>query len=87
MQMSTPRRWWSDRPAWTAWAAMAAMVGWIRSTRTWDRHAAALSFITDQVELVAGAVDQHHPGAAVGRVTLGGLVEHRPNDLLAWLGD
>ncbi len=39
------------------------------------------------VQLVAGAIDQHHPGATVGRVTLGGLVEDRPNDLLAWSGD
>jgi hypothetical protein len=52
-----------------------------------DGHAAAGRLGADQVQLVAGAVDQHHPGAAVGGVTLGGLVEDRLNDLLAWLGD
>ncbi len=36
---------------------------------------------------MAGPVDQDHPGATVGRVTLGGLVEDRCNDLLAVGGD
>src|SRR6266540_3252703 len=49
--------------------------------------AAAGGFGADEVELVAGAVDQHDPGAPVGRVTLGGLVEHGRDDLLAGGGD
>jgi len=49
--------------------------------------AAAGGFGADEVELVAGAVDQHDPGAPVGRVTLGGLVEHSRDDLLAGGGD
>src|SRR6266540_4234491 len=52
-----------------------------------DGHAAAGRFGADQVQLVAGAVDEHHPGAAVGRVAVGGLVEHRRDDLLAAGGD
>jgi hypothetical protein len=52
-----------------------------------DRHPAAGGFGTDQLKLVAGAVDQHDPGAAVGGVTLGGLVEDRRDDLLAGGGD
>src|SRR5262245_60691276 len=50
-------------------------------------HAAAGCFGADKVELVAGAVDQHDPGATVGRVTLGGLVEDCRDDLLAGGGD
>jgi hypothetical protein len=52
-----------------------------------DRHAAAPGFGADLIELVAGAVNQHDPGAAVGRVTLFGLVEHLGDDLLAGGGD
>src|SRR6266542_2533643 len=52
-----------------------------------DRHPAAGGFGLDQLELVAGAVDQHDPGATVGRVTLGGLVEDLGDHLLAGGGD
>jgi len=52
-----------------------------------DGHLAAGGFGADQVELVAGAVDQHDPGAAVGGVTLVGLVEHLADHLLAGGGD
>jgi hypothetical protein len=52
-----------------------------------DGHAAAGGFGSDQVQLVAGAVDQHHPGAAVGRIALFRLVERLGDDLLAALGD
>ncbi len=45
--------------------------------------AAAGGFGADQVELVAGAVGQHDPGAPVGGVALVGLVENTGNDLLA----
>ena len=52
-----------------------------------DAHAAAGRFGADLLELVAGAVDQHHPGAPVGRVALLRLVEDRLDDLLAVGGD
>jgi hypothetical protein len=52
-----------------------------------DGHAAAGGLSGDQVKLVAGAIDQHYPGATVGRVALGGLVEDRRDDLLAVGGD
>src|SRR6266540_1758071 len=52
-----------------------------------DGHAAAGGLGTDQVELVAGTVDQHDPAATVGGVTLLGLVEHLGDDLGAGDGD
>src|SRR6266508_790745 len=52
-----------------------------------DRHLAACRLRAEQVELVAGAIDQHDPGAATGRVPLLGLVEHARDDLLAGGGD
>src|SRR6266508_891081 len=91
MQVSTPRRWMLDSPAPTAWKHQAAFH---KYSRTWtgvdedvDPHAAAGRFSAGQVQLMAGTVDQHHPGATVGRVALGGLVEDRRDDLLAVGGD
>src|SRR6266536_3134410 len=52
-----------------------------------DPHAAAGRFSAGQVQLVAGTVDQHHPGAPVGRIPLLRLVEDRLDDLLAVGGD
>jgi hypothetical protein len=52
-----------------------------------DRHAAAGGFGADELQLVAGAVDQHDPGAPVGGVTLLCLVEHLADHVLAGSGD
>src|SRR6266702_7658919 len=124
MQVSTPRRWPPDSPAWTACCAIAAtawaacpdrmLIAWVAThasawgspsawkhqaafhkySRTWtgvdedvDPHAAAGRFSAGQVQLVAGTVDQHHPGAPVGRIPLLRLVEDRLDDLLAVGGD
>src|SRR6266487_3775604 len=57
------------------------LIAWVAT------HASACRLSADQVQLVAGTVDQHHPGATVGRVALLGLVEHRRDDLLAADGD
>jgi hypothetical protein len=50
-----------------------------------DAHlrTARVALIMDQVQLVAGTVDQHHPFPLPVRITALGLVEHRADDLFS----
>src|SRR6266511_3968957 len=65
--------------AWGSPSAWKHQAAFHKYSRTWtgvdedvDPHAAAGRFSAGQVQLMAGTVDQHHPGATVGRVALGG---------------
>lgn len=50
-------------------------------------HAAAVSLGVDEVELVAGAVDKHHPGPGMAGVTGFGLVEGGGDGVLRRVDD